>query len=136
MTLKNSIEEVDHTADQAIRIHAVTLPRLFVLAVRGMYDVMGITYSRDEVRSLSLKITADDNEGLLVNFLSEILIAIETKQKVLIVDVVKVRNHILYVVGKQNVILTQSKAIKAITYHDLLIEKTNNGWQTTITFDV
>ncbi len=136
MTLKNSIEEVDHTADQAIRIHAVTLPRLFVLAVRGMYEVMGISYSRDEVESLSLRITADDHEGLLVNFLSEILISIETKQKVLLVDEVKVKNHILYVMGKQHGILIQSKAIKAITYHNLLIEKTSNGWQTTITFDV
>ena len=136
MSRTDFFEEIEHTADQAINIQAAGLPELFKLGVMGMYSIMDIKHSHISKGTVIIRISSDDLEGLLVDFLSKILNSIELKN--IYLDVIKI-----YISGKKLVatcekfkLITYSKAIKAVTYYDLKIENHDGLWKASITFDV
>ena len=84
----------------------------------------------------SLEIQADDNEEFLVSFLSELIFFAEDEglgfyQYDLRIDGDLLRAELL---GKP--IEQQNKEIKAVTFHNLSVKETSNGYATSIVFDV
>ena len=76
-------EFIDHTADIIARAHGATLPDAFASAARAMFDVItgGAEIGTD--RRFEIKIESIDREGLLVGFLSELIVIHETENVVL-----------------------------------------------------
>jgi SHS2 domain-containing protein len=76
-------EFIDHTADIIARAHGATLPEAFASAACAMFDVItggaGITGEH----RFDLEVESVDREGLLVGFLSELIVIHETQQVVL-----------------------------------------------------
>ena len=131
-------EEVEHTADKALRIFGSNLQELLISAAQGMIDLMVADVSKvpSEVEK-SIELEAIDAESLLVEWLSELAYWAETEMLV------------FYKFRIQNVSATHLQAnilggkvseleehIKAVTYHDLKIIKTLQGLEATIVFDV
>ena len=133
-----SFEEIEHTADNAIRIFGANLQVLFISAAQGMAGLMvgNVAEVSTEVEK-SVELDAIDAESLLVEWLSELAFWAETEMLVFTQFEIKnlTATHLQANIcgGKVSVL---EKHIKAVTYHNLKIIKTPQGMETTIVFDV
>lgn len=140
-------EEIAHTADWSVRVWAQDLSSLFTEAARAMNSLAGTVIAEDRRVKRTFESQAPDAESLLVAFLSELVyfqeqenlafdsFDVEIKSAALTGEAVpKDQKLNMEMEGAQ--IASLDKAIKAVTYHNLKIEETNEGFETTIVFDV
>ena len=131
-------EEVEHTADRALRIFGINLKELMISAAQGMTQLMVGDASKISTEiEKSIKLQAIDAESLLVEWLSELAYWAETEmlifKKFRITDVSATRLQATVLGGKAAEL---EKHIKAVTYHNLEIIQTPQGLEVTIVFDV
>ncbi|MFQ5952989.1 MAG: archease [Candidatus Omnitrophota bacterium] len=134
-------EQVPHTADFAARIYGKDLPELFENAAFAMFDIMADLEGLQTKEAVNVQVEADDKESLLISWLNEILYIAyikgflfgEFNVKSLAENklTAEVRGEKLK--GKTDRFRAE---IKAATYHDLEIIKTDTGYEVTIVFDV
>ena len=129
-------EEVSHTADWSARVWASDLPTLFKEAARAMNSLSGTVIGTDDRVSRTLEVEGPDLESLLVAFLSELVYYQEQESLTFDDFDLRVAGQWLKVAMKGAQIASVDKAIKAVTYHNLKIESTTEGFETTIVFDV
>jgi SHS2 domain-containing protein len=136
VTRRSGFEELPHTADWCLRVWAGSLPALFAEAARGMNFLAGALPAQGPRVRRTFTAEAPDAESLLVTFLSELVCAVE--QENLVFDAFKVilKGSKLKVKMSGAPILSLNKSIKAVTYHNLEIRKTEAGFQVEIVFDV
>lgn len=133
--------EVEHTADWALHVWAPTLAELFVDAARGMYALSGaqVTASSASVQR-TIEARADhDYEVLLVSWLQELLYLTESENLVFADFQVErlTPDHLrATVAGAPSSRPDATRAIKAVTYHDLTLRQTEAGYAVTLVFDV
>jgi SHS2 domain-containing protein len=129
---------IEHTADWAIRVKGSDLAQLFCHAAEGMSSLMAgdlETLPLDVVRTLGLK--AYDAESLLVEWLSELAYWAEMEQMVFRqFDLIEVTATELRGTVKGGRAPILHKHIKAVTYHNLAIIRNEEGFETTVVFDV
>ena len=129
-------EEISHTADWSARVWAEDLPLLFTEAARAMNSLSGTTIGSGTRLKRTFKAEGPDAESLLVAFLSELLYYQEQENLVFDTFELDVNGKTLKVEMEGAEIASPEKAIKAVTYHNLKIEQTDQGFETTIVFDV
>ena len=141
----------DHTADIGIEIRGKTRKELFGNAVAAMFDVMvdwpsedKRLFSVEEIKPLEekrIKITGNDLEDTLINFLREALYLFNGQGWLIksceLLKLTK-RSIIARLKGEpynrqKNPLKTE---IKAVTYHGLIINKSKKCWQAKVVFDV
>jgi SHS2 domain-containing protein len=134
-------EEIEHTADIAIRVRGRSLAEMFANAAYGMacqmagYPASAGTVGETIERTIEL--TAYDAETLLVTWLGELLYLGEREGCVFTeFDMVKVTASRLQAVVRGGPASTHLRHIKAVTFNDLDIVHTDAGYETTIVFDV
>lgn len=134
-------EELSHTADWCLRVWAADLDHLFAEAARGMNALAGISLAAKPRVRRTISASANDPEGLLVSFLSELVFFAEKDH--LAFDNFELSidpefSQPLHLSGTLHgaSILTLDKAIKAVTYHNLQIQQTARGVEVEIVFDV
>ena len=129
-------EEVEHTADLALRVWGRELCDLFAEAARGMYRLMADLDGLAATRWREIRLEAMDRESLLVTWLNEMLFITES-EGLLFVDFecksVTEMGLVAWVGGTPG--RATGPAIKAATFHDLSIVQDGTGWSTLITFD-
>ena len=133
-----AFEEIEHTADRALRINGRNLEELFVNAARGLKSLMGADGGLNSAPlTKSIRLDAMDAESLLVDWLSELAYWAEAEMIVFsefnmqTVSPTRVKAKIS---GSR---VTQlENQIKAVTYHNLEIVKTETGMSATVVFDV
>ena len=144
--LDTPFEEIEHTADWALRVRGRTLPALFTAAARGMFSLLtDLSAVRPEVR-LELDLRAFDTETLLVDWLNELLYRAEEKRIVFSVFEITAlertdparpldpaRLRALVAGGPPRGL---HKAIKAATFSGLSIRHDDAGYMTELVFDV
>lgn len=132
--------EKEHTADWEIEVWAPDLAGLMVQAARGMAALTGLELGQPGSEQREIHLQAGDAEGLIVDFLGELLWAGE--QEGLAFDrfdlQVSSSDGGLSLDGRMSggKILAQSKEIKAVTYHRLEVKETVRGLEAGIVFDV
>ncbi|HJR81188.1 MAG TPA: archease [Anaerolineales bacterium] len=129
-------EEVSHTADWSARVWAPDLPSLFVEAVRAMSSLSGTVIGNGARVTRTFEAEGPDVESLLVAFLSELVYYHEQENVAFDTFDIRIATQWLKVQMGGAQIEAVDKAIKAVTYHNLKIEKTTEGLETTIVFDV
>jgi SHS2 domain-containing protein len=131
-------EEVEHTADLALRVRGRDLPELLINAARGMNRLLVSdpeTVPTDVERSL--EVDAFDAESLLVEWLSELAYWAEADMLVFgQFDLRQVRPDYLQAVVRGGRASDLQRNIKAVTYHDLNIVHSQDGLEVTVVFDV
>ena len=135
---QTAFEEIEHTADRALRIYGSNLEELLLNAARGMNSLM-VTQpiACSDLHEKFVEIEAIDIEGLLVDWLSEL--AYWAEMEMLIFQEFEIESvspiHLrARLFGSR---ITQlKKHIKAVTYHELKIVKTKKGLIATVVFDV
>lgn len=129
-------EEVSHTADWSARVWAPDLPSLFREAARAMNSLSGTVIGTGERVSKMLEVEGPDVESLLVAFLSELVYYQEQENLTFDVFDLRIAGQWLKVAMEGAEIESVDKAIKAVTYHNLKIQRNAEGLETTIVFDV
>ena len=135
--MNRRFEEVDHTADIAIRVWGRDLAELFANGAYGMACQMAdLDAVNQEVEHL-IELEAYDAETLLVSWLGELLYISERDGCVFTdFDVLEVTPTRLRAVVRGGPVRERRQHIKAATFSDLKIVRTGEGYEATIVFDV
>jgi SHS2 domain-containing protein len=132
---------LDHTADIGIEVCGKSRKDLFTNAVIAMFDLMSILKKVDGIEEKQITIEGADIEDLMINFLREILYLFNGEGWLLKrCKVVKLTaRHLdarLWGEPYNSQKHTIKTELKAVTYHQLGIKKTKNGWRAEVIFDV
>lgn len=129
-------EELEHTADIALRVWGEDFFTLLRQSANGMYDLMGVDVELTVLKKIKFKIEDNSQEIQLVDFLNEVLYLVEDEHARYDLFVFnKVEEGIIVQASGYGVKSLQQN-IKAVTFHNLVIEETDSGLEVSITFDV
>lgn len=133
--------DIEHTADKALEARGEDLAHLFESAAYGMFDVMVDLDTIRPARQWHIELDAGSLEELFTVWLKELLFVSEVDEAIPCEFEVKelgewrvradVRGGPL---GPEAV--RRGAQVKAVTYHNLLVEPEDGGWRALVTFDV
>lgn len=130
-------EEVEHTADIAIRVRGRDLADLFVNAAYAMACQVTDVEDVDVTTQVKIELQAEDVEMLLVEWLSELLYLGEQENVVFVeFDISRATPHTLHAVAHGGPIVEHQAHIKAVTFSQMDVRKMDQGYETVIVFDV
>lgn len=135
------LREIDHTGDIGIEVTAPNRPHLFERAAWGLFSVLTDPPSVEPREAHAVTVEGTDPVDLMVKWLSE-LNFLHVTQHVLFskftIDELEDTRLAATVWGEpidreRHTVYTE---VKAITYHQLEIEETDDGWCVQIIFDM
>ena len=133
-----AFEEIEHTADRALRIYGRKFEELLLNAARGLYSIMGVDHVTGETpQAKSFSLDAEDAEGMLVEWLSELAYWAESEMLVFSkFELQSVTQTRVSAVAAGRRVAKLDRHVKAVTYHDLEIVESEAGLAATVVFDV
>lgn len=137
-------EYLEHTADAKFRAYGRTIEEAFENAALAMFNVMIATDHVRELVSKKIEVTSADLDGLLVDWLSELLYLFDAEQVVFgkfAVERIKEDSGEYSLSGAASgepIDLARHEfdtEVKAVTYNELKIEETAHGWAVQVVVD-
>lgn len=140
-----SYKFIDHTADIAVQVESDTLEGLFTDAAYAWREAVADRSGKTIKNNKKIKIEEENKEILIVAFLDELNYLLFTKKwlmyKIISLKISKLsKSYYLDAViageeyNKEKILLKEE--IKAVTYHNLEITNTINGYKVLIVFDI
>jgi SHS2 domain-containing protein len=131
---------LEHTADTGLEASADSLPQLIEELALGMFELMAAIEGCPDDHTVEATVEATSTEDLVVDTLSELLYLSETEGvhfcRFEVAPGGKFAVEIQATgVATEDVELT-GPPIKAVTYHQLQVAETEEGWSATVYFDV
>lgn len=137
--IKTPYELLSHTADFKLKVYGNTLQELFANALKAMFEIC------EPKKQIPLKkveqiiqLNSSNYKFLLVEFLSECLYFSDAYNEIF--DDIKIENltenNIKAKIYGYKIDGFNGPEIKAVTYHDVSLEKQDNIWQAIIVFDI
>jgi len=132
---------IDHTADLGIIVKGRDVKSLFILAAQAMTDLMvrGDISEKTAIRDVSVE--GEDFPDLMVRWLGEILYLFEGEN--FIVHSIEIKSispiqlkSILSLTGFEPEYHEVLREIKAVTYHQISVDKSDDGWEAKVIFDI
>ncbi len=137
MEAQPRFEEIEHTADIAIRVYGRDLPELFANAAYGMACQIAEPTTIPLTVEHQVHLEAPDVETLLVSWLGELLYLGERDECVFTCFEMHTVTPTQLQAHAQGGPATEYLVhIKAVTFSELKIVPTATGYETTIVFDV
>ncbi len=141
MGTKRNYTIFNHTADMGIMVTGVDLKDLFEKAGRSITEIMVRTTGVNETEPLHISLNGEDLSDLMVRWLGEILYLFDAEQKIVLgISITEVsQNHLT---ATLNVAPFQPdhheiiNDIKAVTYHQIEVKQTGEGWTARVIFDL
>jgi len=131
----------DHTADLGVEIYGKTVNELFANAAFSVFDIM--TDLKHVTPTMERKIVVEGEgwEDLLVNYLREILYMFNGEGLLLKESSIQKidSRHLEGKVKGERFDLSKHRInteIKAVTYHQVTVKETPDGWVGRVIFDV
>ena len=130
-------QEIEHTADWAFRARGRRVEQLFANAARAMFELQGSTGSGQTSIAREVAVSGADRETVLVNWLNELLYLQErhhesySRFEILEISDTHLRARVH---GQPH--RPEGKLIKAVTFHNLELRRSERGWEATIVVDV
>ncbi len=141
--MRPAFEPLEHTADLALQAWGTDLAELFQNAALGMFHFVTDPAAVRESRGRDIRLEADDLEGLLVEWLSELNFLHEQHDELYArAEVDSVDAEACRLSGQalgesfeagRHCVHTE---IKAVTFHELQLERDEDGWRAQVIFDV
>ena len=135
-----SFEFIDHTADVGILVTAPTPEGMFETAALAFTELVTNVDSLNLRLERKFRLHEDDMEALLVAWLQELLYLLDTEDLIFGRFQVDLQNFSLEATAWGEVfdpeIHPMKTEIKAVTYHQLEVEKSHRGWQAQVIFDI
>ena len=135
-------EIFEHTADLGLRVAAPDLEGLLTEAARGLFSI--IVENLDDVRPtrrVTFDIPGDDPPYLLFDWLAELLYLFDARHLVLrdfkvCIDAGEGLRGEAWGEPLDRERHRLDHEVKAITYHELDVSRTENGWQAVVIVDI
>ena len=131
-------EILEHTADVGVRAFGSSAEEVFEQATLGLLEITGASGAQ-RGGTVPIEVEANDLGALLVDWLEEVLYLQDARDAVIgDVTVTKVGDGR----ASGSVAVTprgeplEGTAVKAITYHQLLVEENSEGWIAVVYFDI
>ena len=133
--------QLDHTGDVRIKVFGNSIEKLFINAAYALFDTITDADKIESQIAETVEVSGIDKEELLVNWLSELNYLFVTESKVF--NKFEIEHF-----GENDLSATAlgekfnshkhpfHTEIKAVTFHDLLIENVGKHWETKIVFDI
>jgi SHS2 domain-containing protein len=135
--MQPAFEEIEHTADWALRVRGQNLTDLFRNAAFGMLALLDIEPVPGNSERRFFELRAEDAETLLVSWLEELLYPLEVENAAVVDFQVEVLEKVqLKATIELKKIASIKKEIKAVTFNELDIRAGKSGYETIIVFDV
>jgi len=130
---------LEHTADVRIFVQGDSLEELFLDAVYGMMEILKPRFdNQKQVTQRAITLEAADITALLIDFLNEVLLASQINKEAydeVIFKTLSLRS--LEAILRGVAVRSFDEDIKAVTYHEAEIRRTEHGkWETMIIFDI
>ena len=125
----------EHTADIRLRLRAASIEELFADGVRGLMAVMKPAHLAESSK-VTIEIEAPDLTALLVDFLNEILLRVQTRSEAFEPEsFVLLDSRVVATLGARR---TEGfeEDVKAVTYHEADVVNDGGVWSTTLVLDV
>ncbi len=132
------IEELGHTAEIGFRLWSPTPEALFACAAAALFQIMrpGKTAGPPEF-TREVALSSIDREALLVDWLNELLYLYETTHAVWEIDRLTLYDaSIRATAAGRRPAHPPDVHIKAVTYHQLAVEQTPEGWTARVFVDI
>lgn len=134
-------ELFDHTADVGVRVRGSSLEEVFEGAARALFEIQVDLSDVQAVEKRQVSVEAGDLEQALVRWLQRLLYILDVDGLVLsrfaVEEVTETRvKGSVWGEELDEGRHTLKGAIKAVTYHGLEIEETEEGWRAQVLFDV
>ena len=133
--------ELQHTADTGLEVWGPTLAELLREASKGMFSVVADLAGIESQLTRTVRASGGNPEELLVNWLSELNFLHQTHGELYAAfDLSPV--HRCRAVGKVRGERIDPRRhrlhteVKGVTYHDLCVKQSSDGWRATVIFDV
>ncbi|PQJ34710.1 hypothetical protein BSZ35_08955 [Salinibacter sp. 10B] len=139
------LHEIDHTGDIGIRVTAETLPQLFERAAVGMFHVLTDLSAVRSSEETTLTVAGRDREALMVRWLSELNYRHTVEDRLYydctVQSIAEAEEGLTLTAtvrgepidAQRHTVYTE---IKAITFHGLRVEETEDGWRVQVIFDM
>lgn len=132
---------LEHTADMGIEASGETLEELFAQAAYGLLEIIAGNPEALCREEKIVSVEGGDAEELLVNWLNEILYLFEIKRFFPFdFEIEEVRGNRVLARVRGEAFDPQrhpvEREVKAVTYHQLLVEKTNGLWHARVYVDL
>ena len=130
--MRSGFEEIQHTADWALKVWAPGFAGLLEQAALGMNQLMAVKIDLQQPVEREFTLSADDGESLLVAFLNRILYEMEMDSIGFDQFDLQGNQQKLHARLKGGRVVELQKMIKAVTYHNLKIRTIDGGLETTL----
>ncbi|HSJ83244.1 MAG TPA: archease [Acidimicrobiia bacterium] len=132
---------LSHTADTGIEATGHTLAELIEVLSQGMFELMARCDPSADRRRLTLRVDAPTIEDLVVDILSELLFRSETEDLLFCQFRVTLEPGVPAATVETagipvHEVEPTGPPIKAVTYHDLVVEQRESQWYGRVYFDV
>jgi SHS2 domain-containing protein len=136
-----SFRILEHTADVGFEAFGSTREEAFANAARALFYLIVDLDAVDPREEVSVQVQGTDPESLLVNWLSELLYLHDAEQWLFRdFEILNLQDDSLRALAwgeKFHRSQHQAKLlVKAITYHQLTLEKTPEGWRARVYVDI
>ena len=133
-------EIIDHTADVGIAAYGADVSQAFANAARALFSLITELDDVAEVLHRDVELTAPDEEGLLVEWLNELIYLFDTENIIFKRFDITQLNHTQLKARSYGEKVDKSKhklktGVKAATYHMLKVNK-GDGCQVQVLFDI
>ncbi|MDQ3963709.1 MAG: archease [Actinomycetota bacterium] len=131
-------EIIEHTADVGIRCRGRTIEECFEQAAFGVLAINGAYVAGPGERD-TITLDAPDLGALLVDWLSEVIYLHDARDAIVTgLGVESIHDNALsgWVEVRNRTGEIEGTAVKAITYHRLVVERVDEGWEATFYVDV
>ena len=132
---------LEHTADIGFEAFGSTREETFANAARALIDLMVDLDAIDPGEDISVRVEGADPESLLVNWLSELLYLHDAEGWLFRdFEIQNLRDDSLAAIARgekfQRSRHQVKLQVKAITYHQLALERTPEGWRAQVYVDI
>jgi SHS2 domain-containing protein len=134
-------EIIDHTADLGIAVRADTRETIYVNTGLAMFDLLVDGPLEKEGPSQQIEVTGADAADLMVNWLRELLYLWAGEEKVVnrirILSLVeeKLIAEVFWESFDQRIHCIRNE-IKAVTYHQIHVDRSPSGFEARVIFDI
>ena len=139
--IKGKYKLVDHTADIGIRVRAESREEVFAVAACAMFDLMVDLSKVKPTKTAKVSLKDDSLEDLLVTWLNELIFRADASGMFFSrFEVHSVTDKSLEATVKgepyDEKVHSTREVVKAATYHQLEVTRSNTGWIAQVIFDV
>jgi SHS2 domain-containing protein len=130
-------EILPHTADVRVRLATGDQASLFREAAEALFEIVRPVRSPGIGETITLSVTAHDSTALLVDFLNELLLLLETRHLLPgQIDFLEFGDQRLVASIAMRAVEGWEREVKAVTYHEAEIRSIDGEWSTTLVFDI